>query len=161
MTKKWPKFQHCSRNILDLVLTSEEDHIGQIQTLPPMPGSDHCPVLMEYIFSAHIPLLAQGPERHAWNREKYSRIHPIPSGIDWRAEFEGLNTDNCFELLTTRVKLLTGLHPHLLKECANAIATPLHLILCKSLEEGIVPTLWKTSRVTQFLRRAPTATMTH
>ena len=96
-----------SGNILDLVLTSEEDRIGQIQTLPPLPGSDHCPVVVEYIFSAHIPLLAQGPGRHAWNRGKYSRIRPILSGIDWCAEFEGLNTNDCFELLTTRVKSLT------------------------------------------------------
>ena len=36
-----------------------------------------------------------------------------------------------------------GIHPKLLKECAEIIAKPLNLIFSKSLESGVVPTDWK------------------
>ena len=36
-----------------------------------------------------------------------------------------------------------GIHPKLLKECAEIIAKPLYLIFSKSLESGVVPTDWK------------------
>ena len=32
-----------SGNILDLVLTSEQDQVGSINVLAPLPGCDHCP----------------------------------------------------------------------------------------------------------------------
>ena len=34
-----------SNNILDLILSTEDDRVGSVQVLPPLPGCDHCPVL--------------------------------------------------------------------------------------------------------------------
>lgn len=40
-----------------------------------------------------------------------------------------------------------GISPHILKNCAQTLAKPLSVLLCKSLEEGIVPDSLKTSRI--------------
>ena len=46
-----------------------------------------------------------------------------------------------------------GLHPYLLRQCAAAVATPLHLTFSKFLEEGHVPSLWKTSQVIPIFKK--------
>ena len=48
------------------------------------------------------------------------------------------------------VKILcgfNGLHPHLLKACSAALCLPFYLLSVKSLNEGVLPNLWKTSLV--------------
>ena len=40
-----------------------------------------------------------------------------------------------------------GIHPKLLKECAEIIAKPLYLIFSKSLESRVVPTDWKLANI--------------
>lgn len=40
-----------SGNILDLVLTTEPDCIASISVEAPLPGCDHCPVVLDYIVS--------------------------------------------------------------------------------------------------------------
>ena len=46
---KLPTF-YPSGNILDLVLTSEEDRIGDLELLPPFPNCGHCAVIFYYNF---------------------------------------------------------------------------------------------------------------
>ena len=45
-----------------------------------------------------------------------------------------------------------GLHPHLLKACSVALLWPLFLLFFKSFEEGMLPTLWKTSVVAPLFK---------
>lgn len=40
-----------------------------------------------------------------------------------------------------------GLHPMLLKSCAAELSHPLHVIFCRSLDEGSLPAYWKKSLV--------------
>ena len=39
------------------------------------------------------------------------------------------------------------IHPLVLKNCANVILCPMHVIFSQSLSEGIVPQAWKISTV--------------
>ena len=40
-----------------------------------------------------------------------------------------------------------NLHPFLLKHCSDSLATPIFCLFLKSLEDGALPSLWKTSLV--------------
>ena len=46
-----------------------------------------------------------------------------------------------------------GLHPHLLKACADHLAYPLYRIFCLSLGEGSLPLLWKLSLVVPIFKK--------
>ena len=43
-----------SGNVLDLILTSEEDRITTVHVQPPPPGCDHCSIHCEYVFDMDI-----------------------------------------------------------------------------------------------------------
>ena len=45
-----------------------------------------------------------------------------------------------------------GIHPMLLKECSDVLALPLSIIFRKSLSTGILPQLWKISRVSPIFK---------
>ena len=45
-----------------------------------------------------------------------------------------------------------GLHPHLLKACSGALSLPFYLLFERSLDEGALPNLWKTSIVTALYK---------
>ena len=45
-----------------------------------------------------------------------------------------------------------GLHPCLLKGCSVALSCPLYLLFVKSLEEGVLPRLWKTSGIVPLFK---------
>ena len=46
-----------------------------------------------------------------------------------------------------------GIHPLLLKNCANQLAYPLHLIFTQSLNEGHIPSDWKSSIVIPIFKK--------
>ena len=50
-----------------------------------------------------------------------------------------------------------GIHPKLLKECADIIAKPLYLIFSKSLESGVVPTDWKLANISPIHKKGSRA----
>ena len=45
-----------------------------------------------------------------------------------------------------------GLHPCLLKCCDVALSWPLYLLYVKSLDEGLLPSLWKTSIIVPLFK---------
>ena len=48
---------------------------------------------------------------------------------------------------------LDQIHPHVLKECADEMGTPLYLIFCKSIQEGKVPEDWRRAKVTPIFKK--------
>lgn len=44
-------------------------------------------------------------------------------------------------------------HPVLLKECANELYIPIHMIFCKSMDEGVIPDDWKLANVTCIYKK--------
>ena len=80
-----------SGNILDLILTTEDDRIGSAVILPPLPGCDHCPTLCEYVFDYACTPDQPGPQIRKWHRGRYDRISRELGNIDWDEAF--LNCD--------------------------------------------------------------------
>ena len=46
-----------------------------------------------------------------------------------------------------------GLHPLLLRNCADVLSQPMHVIFSRSLSEGAVPKAWKTSTVVPIFKK--------
>ena len=87
-----------SGNILDLVLTSESDRIGQLQAIAPLPGCDHCPTVFHYIFSnetdpesdtATVP-------RRAWHKGNYAVIRQSLEATNWDYELAYRDAEDSF-----------------------------------------------------------------
>lgn len=58
-----------SGNILDLVLTSEDDRVGEVRVLPPLPSCSHSPVVFDYIFHLGGRIVQARSERRSWHRD--------------------------------------------------------------------------------------------
>jgi len=95
-----------SGNVLDLVLTSEPDRIGDVRTLAPLPRCRHTPVVFDYLFQFD-PL---GPPlrsvRHLWHRGDYGSISSALSAVDWDLEFSYSSIDDDFVLFCAILKSL-------------------------------------------------------
>ena len=46
-----------------------------------------------------------------------------------------------------------GVHPKVLKECADNLTIPLHMIIRQSLDEGTLPSIWKEANVTPIYKK--------
>ena len=83
-----------SGNILDLVLTTEDDRVGEVLVGAPLPGCDHCTVSCEYVFQmdqADPPVGPLGLGKRLWHRGNYGAINRCLAEIDW--DFELLHRD--------------------------------------------------------------------
>lgn len=74
--------------MLDLVLSTEEDRLGNLKPLCPTPGCGHIPDVLNYYFMLESSTGNNSRSgRQAWLRGKYSRIDEHISGISWDYEF--------------------------------------------------------------------------
>ena len=96
-----------SGNILDLVLSTEEDRIYNVQGLSPLPGCGHIPIIFDYLF-----MLDSGDgngrrsDKRAWFRGKYYSINTHLSRFDWDYEFHHLSADAMLEQLLNLISPL-------------------------------------------------------
>ena len=86
-----------SGNILDLLLTTEPDRVGDISIEPPFPGSDHCPIVFDYVFEDQDVLHDPVPNRMLWHKGDYSKLRTALSCVDWEFELAYLNSCESFE----------------------------------------------------------------
>ncbi|MEL6803018.1 MAG: endonuclease/exonuclease/phosphatase family protein, partial [Bacteroidota bacterium] len=93
-----------SGNILDIVLTTDDDRIGEVYPLPPLPGCHHCPVVFNIIFS-FLPVYSEDGrlERRSWNRANFRAISDELLSIDWERSLENLNVQQAYSLFTEAV----------------------------------------------------------
>lgn len=95
-----------SGNILDLILTSESDRVGEIRVLPPFPNCGHSPTLCSYIFQ-DISRSQMSYSHRLWHKGKYHKISSHLSTVDWDFEFLHLNVEQMFSrFLSILVPLL-------------------------------------------------------
>lgn len=84
-----------SNNILDLVLTSEEDRVGLLELLPPLPKCSHAVIKAEYIFQIGLNRTDDWhTAKRAWLSGNYKKINENLSHIDWQFELQFLNVEN-------------------------------------------------------------------
>ena len=124
-----------SGNTLDLILTTEQDRVGNVMVLPPPPGCDHCSTLCEYVFDMDIQGQSHKVLHYVWHRGRYDIICAELRNVDWDFEFQYLNAEQSLD------KLLEILHPFI-QQCVP--------IADASRDQTRVP--WKTN-VPNSLRR--------
>ena len=78
-----------SNNILDLVLTTEADGVGDICVLEPFPKCHHCPVTFEYVVQFNDEDANEGASHLMWSRGNYARISASIIVVGWIMEFDG------------------------------------------------------------------------
>lgn len=109
-----------SGNILDLILVSDQDRVGQTLVLEPLPGCDHCPTLCDYLFDHHsISSLHSSRPTRKWHKGKYNLILRELRDINWDFEFDNLSAHDAYlrlleilgPLVDRYVPLTNGLHP--------------------------------------------------
>lgn len=100
-----------SGNILDLVLTSETDRVGEVKVLDPLPGSDHCPTMFAYVFAGQQSVSHNIKRiQRAWHKGNYGAISGRLAEIDWDLELAYLNANQSFNLFTIHLAQLVELY---------------------------------------------------
>ena len=92
-----------SGNILDLVLTTEAEFIGEVSVRTPLPNCYHCPVVLE-LFVGSCALVES--KIRLWFKGNYRKMNEELFCVDWESEFEGFSADECYGRL---MGILNGL----------------------------------------------------
>ena len=86
-----------SGNILDLILTTDSDRVGDVYGTSPLPGCHHCPVVCSLVYMFNTDDV---PDRLAdsrsWSRANFSNISEDIASINWEHDFDGLNVEQCY-----------------------------------------------------------------
>ena len=81
----------ASGNILDLVISSDLEMVGDVSVLPPLPNCHHSPVAVEiYVPGACDSLQIPGTGVRLLFKGNYDAINCELLLIDWEGLFEGL-----------------------------------------------------------------------
>ena len=95
-----------SGNILDLILISDIDRIGDTQVFPPFPNCGHSPVIASYYFQATNPPADCTPLK-LWRRGQYTEINNALAEIDWEFELAHLDPDQMYTRFLNIIQPLT------------------------------------------------------
>ena len=86
-----------SGNTLDLLLSTEPDRVGDISVEPPLPGSDHCLIVYDYVFEVQNVDDVTVSDRMLWHKGNYPRLCRALSLVDWEYELAYLNSCQSFK----------------------------------------------------------------
>ena len=92
-----------SGNILDLVLTTEAEFIGEVSVRTPLPNCYHCPVVLELFVGSSTVVESK---IRLWFKGNYGKMKEELFCVDWESEFEGCSADECYGRL---MDILQGL----------------------------------------------------
>ena len=102
-----------SGNTLDLVFTTQTDHLSSVELLAPLPGCGHVPIT----FSLAISSQAGNPSRppvtpscRDWFKGDYVSISSVMHEVDWIAEFTGRSLDDSYSLFSQTLSGLIDLY---------------------------------------------------
>ena len=88
-----------SGNIIDLVLTTDDDRIGEVYSVAPLPGCHHCPVVCSLVFMLHIDddeNMDQQVEKYSWIRADFPNISYDIAAVDWEQTFNDMSVEQCY-----------------------------------------------------------------
>ena len=85
-----------SNNILDLVLTTEADRVGNICVLEPFPECHHYPVTFEYVTQFNDEDANESASHLMWSRGNYTQISASIIAVYWITEFDGKSINESF-----------------------------------------------------------------
>ena len=89
-----------SGNTLDLILTTDDDRIGEVFSVPPFPGCHHCPVLCTVVFNFGNQMgVDVVEERKSWARANFEQISSDLLDVNWEQTFETLSLQQAYSFL--------------------------------------------------------------
>ena len=94
-----------SDNILDLILTSEDDRVSDSSLLDPPPGCDH--LLLEFIYQ-FSSVVYSDPVQVKWFKADYAEIGRRLLDIDWDFEFGNLEVEYCYDAFLNPIQRTCG-----------------------------------------------------
>ena len=83
-----------SNNILDLILVSNTEIVGDVAILPSLPKCQHRPVVVDLYIEVNND--SNGTNVRLWNRGKYAGLNEELKRFDWESMFEGQTTDQYY-----------------------------------------------------------------
>ena len=86
-----------SGNTLDLVLSSEEGRIVDVECAVPFPGCHHSPVVASMVFQYVVPDVER-LDRWAWSRGNYDAFSDALFEVDWELVFAELSASECYQV---------------------------------------------------------------
>ena len=101
-----------SGNILDLVFTSDDDRVGEIEVLAPLPHCQHTMIMFTYIFQTleHFDNVLPTFTKRCWYKGKYNLINEYLISVDWHFEFFELSATQMFQRLLDILNSLITYH---------------------------------------------------
>ena len=100
--------KYLSNNILNNILVSNTELVGNLAILPPLSKGQHCPVVVGFYVelkddsnSANVRLSNEG---------KYAAIDEELERINWESIFQGQMMDQCYETFPTVTNNLVELY---------------------------------------------------
>ena len=96
-----------SGNVLDLVLTSDTNVVGNIEILPPLPNCHHCPVVFEYLCHS-VLVLDNASEllQRQWFKANYAGMNQELHGLDWDFLFGDRDVGHCYDVFLLELNRL-------------------------------------------------------
>ena len=91
---------------LDLILTSENDRVGDVEVLPNFPNCGHCPLILHYYFENCVKASSTRQVKFSWHRGKYNKINSSLLDVDWDFEFRNMSIDGMLSKLKSVVTYL-------------------------------------------------------
>ena len=97
---QWVEFGTSTRsnNVLDLVLTSDNDRLVDIYAAEPFPHCHHIPIVFSLTYQGSDRTIEDSPKLD-WHRGNYLRISEELDSQDWETLFNGLDANICYDIL--------------------------------------------------------------
>src|SRR5580692_8168068 len=90
-----------SDKVLDLVMSTKQDMIEDLQVLNPMANSNHC--MIQWQFRLNTRAQVDDRNRYSFHKGRYDKICVELQEIDWDLEFEGKDVEGMWKILLTRL----------------------------------------------------------
>jgi len=91
-------------SLLDLVLTDDENTVSTVTSLPPLGKSDH--IVIEFDYLSYCTIECHNVSKYLYSRRDYTSITRHLLNINWKVLFEGLNTEEMWSLLHSKLLYL-------------------------------------------------------
>ena len=96
-----------SGNVLDLVFTSDDDVVSDVEVHAPLPGCHHCPVVINMLPHRNYHATPGSNTHRLWHRADYGRMSEYLQTVDWIGEFSNLSAADCYGIFVETMSEVT------------------------------------------------------
>jgi len=88
-------------SLLDLILSDDENTVSSVTSLPPLGKSDH--IVIEFVYWCYCTIESRSVSKYLYNRGDYTSLTRELLNTDWEVLFEGLDTENMWQLFHSKL----------------------------------------------------------